>query len=369
MKTVHVHLSDRSYDILIGSGLLARLPELFEQYRVRARLFLIANSNVFKLHGEKLLKSLNAAGFEATQILIPDGEKYKNLQTLENIYTYLIAQGADRQSTILALGGGVTGDLAGFAAATFHRGTPYIQLPTTLLSQVDSSVGGKTGVNHSQGKNLIGSFYQPRLVCADTDTLATLPAREFQSGLYEVLKYGLIYDADFFDFLEVHLEEVKLRQTPVIEDVISRCCEIKAEITSVDETEADIRRILNFGHTFGHGLEAAAGYTGITHGEAVGYGMIAAILLSERRGYLDRATVDRLNRCICRIGQLPPISSLSLDAVLEAIGRDKKRQHDRINFVLLKQIGKTVIETDLDQVTLRDIWSGITACASINRHP
>jgi 3-dehydroquinate synthase len=362
MRTVHVHLGERSYDILIDTGLLTRLPELFRQHAVQSRLFLIANTNVFKLHGEKLLKTLNGAGFQATQILIPDGEKYKNLQTLENIYTYLIAQGADRQSTILALGGGVTGDLAGFAAATFHRGVPYIQIPTTLLSQVDSSVGGKTGVNHSQGKNLIGAFYQPHLVCIDTDTLGTLSTRELQSGTYEVLKYGLIYDPDFFGYLEAHMADIRARKPEVIENVISRCCEIKAEVTSVDENEADLRRILNFGHTFGHGLEAAAGYGCITHGEAVGYGMIAAVLLSERRGYLNAATVERVIRGICQIGRLPDITALSLDSVLQAMARDKKRLHDRINFVLLKEIGKTIIENDLDQATLSEIWGRITAC-------
>ncbi len=362
MRTVHVHLGERSYDILIDSGLLTRLPDLFHQYGVRNRLFLITNNNVFKLHGERLLKGLNDAGFQAIQILVPDGEKYKTLQTLENIYTYLIAQGADRQSTILALGGGVTGDLAGFAAATFHRGVPYIQIPTTLLSQVDSSVGGKTGVNHTQGKNLIGAFYQPHLVCIDTDTLGTLPPRELQSGTYEVLKSGLIYDADFFDYLEDHLDDIKTRQPEVIENVISRCCEIKAEVTSMDENEADLRRILNFGHTFGHGLEVAAGYGCITHGEAVGYGMIAAVLLSERRGYLDPKAVDRILQAICRIGPLPDITSLAFDSVMDAMARDKKRQHDRINFVLLKQIGKTIIEDDLDQATLREIWGRITAC-------
>jgi len=362
MRTVHVHLGERSYDILIDSGLLARLPEIFREYRVRSRLFLIANSQVFKLHGERLLKALAGAGFQATPILIPDGEKYKNLQTLENIYTYLIAQGADRQSTIIAVGGGVTGDLAGFAAATFHRGVPYIQVPTTLLSQVDSSVGGKTGVNHSQGKNLIGAFYQPDLVCIDTDTLGTLPARELQSGMYEVLKYGLIYDPDFFDYLEAHLDDIRSLQPEVIENVISRCCEIKAEVTSMDENEADLRRILNFGHTFGHGLEAAAGYGCLTHGEAVGYGMIAAVLLSERHQYLDAPTVERVIQSICRIGPLPDISPLALDLVLQAMARDKKRLHDRINFVLLREIGKTVIEDDLDQATLREIWGRIRGC-------
>ncbi|HXK62515.1 MAG TPA: 3-dehydroquinate synthase [Acidobacteriota bacterium] len=362
MKTVHVDLGRRSYNILIGPGLLEQLPRLLEKYQINRRLFVIANNTVFALHGERLVRALNSGGFQATQILIPDGEKYKTLETLENIYTYLIAQGADRQSTIIALGGGVTGDVAGFVAATFYRGTPYIQLPTTLLAQVDSSIGGKTGVNHSLGKNLIGAFHQPSLVCADTDTLATLPQREFQSGMYEVLKYGLIYDADFFEYLEAHLEEMRSRRPGVIEEVIRRCCEIKAAVTSQDETEADLRRILNFGHTFGHGLEAAAGFGEISHGEAVGYGMIAAILLSERRGYLDEPTAERLIRAICRIGPLPPISSLSLNEVLDAMRRDKKRRHDRLHFVLLKEIGKTVIESDLDQVTLAEIWARISDC-------
>jgi 3-dehydroquinate synthase len=364
MKTVHVHLGSRSYDILIAPQMLARLPEVLGSYGIRSRLFLIANTSVHRLYGEALLRKLRGAGFNTTEILIPDGEKYKTLQTLENIYTYLIAQGADRQSTVLALGGGVTGDVAGFAAATFHRGIPYIQIPTTLLAQVDSSVGGKTGVNHTLGKNLIGAFYQPHLVCVDTETLETLPGRELQSGLYEVLKYGLIYDAPFFEYLETHLDEFSARVPEVVEEVISRCCEIKAEITSLDETEANLRRILNFGHTLGHAVEAAAGYSGITHGEAVGYGMIAATLLSEHKGYLDRPTGERVVRLICRLGPLPDVGSLSEESILEAMARDKKRKHDRIHFVLLKQIGQTTIESDFDKGLLREVWRRITSGVS-----
>jgi 3-dehydroquinate synthase len=360
MHEVHVNLGPRSYDILIAPGLLERLPELLRSREVHSRVFLIANTNVFKLYGEKALERLRAAGFQATEILIPDGEKHKSLQTLENIYTYLIAQGADRHSTILALGGGVTGDLAGFAGATFYRGVPYVQIPTTLLSQVDSSVGGKTGVNHPLGKNLIGAFYQPHLVCIDTETLTTLPERELQSGLYEVVKYGLIYDRDFYDYLETHLEEIPEQVPEVVETVISRCCEIKAEVTSIDESEADLRRILNFGHTFGHALEAATGYAALTHGEAVGYGMIAAVLLSEYKGYLDRETAEAITRLICRIGPLPPVDSVSVESILEAMARDKKRQHDQIHFALLKEIGKTVIEGDLDEAVLRAVWQKIT---------
>ena len=356
MKTVHVKLGARSYDILIASGLLKSVPGCFESYNIRRRLFLVANPKVFKLYGEDLTANLAAAGFQVTQILIPDGEKYKSLQTLENIYTYLIAQGADRQSAIVALGGGVTGDLAGFAAATFHRGIPYVQIPTTLLAQVDSSVGGKTGVNHSLGKNLIGAFYQPNLVCIDVQTLNSLPERELQSGLYEALKYGLIYDSAFYEYFESHMDEIRGRIPEAIEAVISRCCEIKAEITSIDESEADLRRILNFGHTYAHAIEAAAGYAGITHGEAVAYGMIAAVRVSREKGYLDDSTAERLARCISSVGPLPPIDSLSADDVFEAMARDKKRQHDQIHFVLLKKIGQTTVESNIKEESLRAIW-------------
>lgn len=359
MKKVHVHLGARSYDIVIAPRLLERTPELLQACGARPRLFLISNQKVFKLYGERLRNCLNSSHFQTTEILIPDGEKYKNLQTLEYIYTYLIAQGADRQSTILALGGGVTGDIAGFAAATFHRGVPYIQIPTTLLAQVDSSVGGKTGVNHTLGKNLIGAFYQPHFVVVDTDTLATLPAREYRSGLYEVLKYGLIYDLGFYEYLEARMEDVQNRVPEALETVISRCCEIKAEVTSLDESETDLRRILNFGHTFGHALEAATGYTEMTHGEAVGHGMIAATLLSERKGYLDEPTSGRIIACIQRIGKLPQISGLSIESVLEAMARDKKRQQERTHFVLLRQIGKTVIESVPEESLLREIWDRV----------
>ncbi len=359
MKTVNVKLGARSYDILIASGLLTSLSRLFESYQIRRRLFLIANPKVFKLYGEDMQANLGAAGYQVTQIMIPDGEKYKTLQTLENIYTYLIAQGADRHSAIVALGGGVTGDLSGFAAATFHRGIPYVQIPTTLLSQVDSSVGGKTGVNHSLGKNLIGAFYQPTLVCIDVQTLNSLPERELQSGLYEALKYGLIYDPDFFSYFESHLTDLKRRVPDVLETVISRCCEIKAEVTSIDEAEADLRRILNFGHTYGHAIEAAAGYGSITHGEGVAYGMIGAVRLSQERGYLDASAADRLTRCILAVGPLPAIDFLPVDDVFEAMARDKKRHHGDINFVLLERIGKTTVASSVKEESLREIWSSL----------
>jgi 3-dehydroquinate synthase len=359
MRRVQVELAHRSYDILIDSGVLERVPEYLAERGARKRLFLLANTQVFRLYGEALLQRLQRAGFDATQILIPDGEKHKNLQTVENIYTYLIAQGADRCSSMLALGGGVTGDIGGFVAATFHRGIPYVQIPTTLLAQVDSSVGGKTGVNHSLGKNLIGAFYQPCLVCVDLDTLRTLPPRDFQSGLYEVLKYGLIVDREFFEYLECNLEAIRQRVPEVMERVIGRCCELKSEITSADEREKDLRRILNFGHTFGHALEAAGRYEELLHGEAVGYGIIAATLLSREKGNIEEATANRVIECVYRIGVLPRVDHLSHEAILEAMSRDKKRQGDLLHFVLLKDIGKTEIRSDIPEETLVRIWDRI----------
>jgi 3-dehydroquinate synthase len=257
VKTVRVDLGKRSYDILIGAGLLDQFPQFLERCGTGKRVFLISNAAVSQLFGKNLLERLSVSGYQVAEVFIPDGEAHKSLKTVEDIYSALITQGADRSSTLVALGGGVTGDVVGFVAATFLRGIPYLQIPTTLLSQVDSSVGGKTGVNHRLGKNMIGAFYQPHLVCIDTDTLASLPPREFQSGLYEVVKYGLICDSEFFEYFESNLEEIQKRKPDVLEELISRCCEIKAEITSSDEKEQGLRRILNFGHTFGHALEGA----------------------------------------------------------------------------------------------------------------
>lgn len=359
MKTVHVNLGARSYDILIGRHLLERLPEFLSRYERGSRIFVVSNPVVFELYGAGLKDSLQKAGFEPTEFLIPDGEQHKTLTTVENIYTYLIAQGADRSSLLMALGGGVTGDVAGFVAATFLRGIPLIQIPTTLLAQVDSSVGGKTGVNHHLGKNLIGAFYQPDFVSVDLETLSSLPERQFNSGLYEVIKYGLIYDAQFFDFLEKRLDLLQGREPEVLETVISRCCEIKAEVISNDEREEDLRRILNFGHTFGHALEAAFEYQGVTHGEAVGYGMLAALRLSRDLGYLDTVDLNRVSRCIRAIGRLPNAAGVPFQELLEAMQRDKKRHHDDLVMILLKGIGQTVFHSNIDEHLLAEAWSHV----------
>ena len=364
MKTVQVSLGDRSYEILIEAGLLNQVGELLERYGVHQRIFLISNSQVFQLYGEDLLRQLSDRGRQVNEILIPDGEEHKNLKTVEQIYADLISHRVDRSSTVIALGGGVTGDIAGFVAATLLRGIPYIQLPTTLLAQVDSSVGGKTGVNHPLGKNMIGAFYQPDLVGIDTNTLSSLPAKEFQSGLYEVVKYGLICDSEFFEFFEAHLEDIQGQVTGVLEEVISRCCAIKAEITSQDEKEKDLRRILNFGHTFGHALEAATQYQEFTHGEAIAWGMLVETHLSRLQGSLDASTGDRIMQTIRSIGQLPPIDAVSIESLVEAMKRDKKHQGDQIIFVLLEDIGKTVITVDVEKELLAEAWEQVLTSAS-----
>ena len=354
MKNLSIELGARSYDVLIGPGLIKELSDLFNKYGIRNRIFLVANPLISGLFGKELANSLSHNGYNVSEIQVPDGEQYKNLQTVEKIYTDLIDQGADRTATLVALGGGVTGDIVGFVAATFLRGVRYVQVPTTLLSQVDSSVGGKTGVNHRLGKNMIGAFYQPHLVCIDTETLLTLPQREFQSGLYEVVKYGLIGDEEFFNWIESSLEHIQQRAPGRLADTIGRCCQVKATITSDDETEQDLRRVLNFGHTFGHALEAATEFQLLTHGEAVGYGMLAATHLSMTKGYLDSSEGERIVDCIGRVGPLPPIHSVSVKTVLGAMRRDKKRIGDRNVFVLLKSVGNPFISQDVDEEAVEE---------------
>ncbi len=359
MKKVRVELGPRSYDILIAPDLRKEAGSLFGEHGLGKKLFLVSNQKVFSLHGAIVCDSLRSAGFEVTEIFIPDGEAHKNLHTVENIYTYLAAQRADRDATIVALGGGVTGDISGFVAATFLRGLNCVQIPTTLLSQVDSSVGGKTGVNHHRGKNLVGAFHQPRLVLIDTLTLSTLPQRDFRSGLYEILKYGLIYDAGFFSLLEQNLSGLLAGREEGLEEVIARCCEIKAAVTSRDERETGLRRILNFGHTFGHALEVVTSYNRLTHGEAVAIGMLVATELSREVELLGQETVDRIGALIGSVGPLPALGSIDFQELLEVMEHDKKRQEDAVQFVLLKRIGETVIRGDLDSDLLGRVWERV----------
>lgn len=362
MKTVPVRLAERSYEILIGNGLFDRLASELTARGLGRRIFLVSNPTVYELYGDRILQSLQEHGFKVTPLFIPDGERYKNLQTVENIYTYLIAQRADRQSTLLALGGGVTGDVVGFVAATFLRGVRYVQLPTTLLGQVDSSVGGKTGVNHCLGKNLIGVFYQPSVVCIDTDTLRTLSDRDFRSGVYEAVKYGLIYDLQFFELFEEKIAQLLSRSSSdgsLLEKVIGRCCEIKAEVTTKDEKEEELRKILNFGHTLGHAVEAAMNFSDLTHGEAIGYGMEAACELSYEAGLISSDERDRVRGVVGGIGPRPDVRDIPFERLQEIMKRDKKRLGDRTVFVLLKGIGGTVERDDLPDELVRSVWEKV----------
>ena len=342
-----VNAGARTSTIWIGDGISARLPGLLDDARLGARRFLVSNPVVWKYHGPGLEP---AATGNVT--LIPDGERYKNLQTVARIYESLIRAEADRGSALIAAGGGVVGDVAGFAAATFLRGIALAHVPTTLLAQVDSSIGGKVGVNHQLGKNLIGSFHQPEVVVTDPRLLATLKRREFRSGLYEVVKYGMIASRDLFDRVMRDTKALFARDPAVLLPVIVESCRIKAEVVSADERESGLRRILNFGHTVGHALEAVTKYRRFRHGEAIAYGMLAAADLAVTRGALNDRERQALARLITKLGPLPAVSDLSTARVLEAVRHDKKVVNGRLHFVLSIAIGATTIVDDVTETEL-----------------
>lgn len=342
MQTLTVQLSDRSYPIHVGAGLIERVGALVQQGGLRGKVAVVTNPTVAQLYLDPVHESLGQAGFQATPILLPDGEDHKNLQSLSIIYDRLIAERFERKSCILALGGGVIGDLAGFAAATYLRGVPYVQVPTTLLAQVDSSVGGKTGVNHDQGKNLIGAFYQPKIVVSDVAALRSLPHRELVAGLAEVIKYGVISDRHFFELLEQNLPRILALDGEMLTRIVVRSCENKARVVEADEREDDYRAVLNFGHTIGHALEAATHYLRFLHGEAVGIGMAKAAALSARLGFCDAQSVERIIALIKQAGlptELPP--DLSLSHLIHGMEVDKKAAGGKIKFVISEGLGKT----------------------------
>jgi len=359
MRIVQVSLGSRSYAIQVGTGLLARLGTACAQLKPGGRCAVITDANVGRHYARPVLKSLAAAGFEPVLLTVPAGEKSKRLAMVEKCHDQLAAHRLERKSFIVALGGGVVGDLAGFVAATYLRGIPFVQVPTSLLAQVDSSVGGKTGVNLKSGKNLVGAFYQPRLVLCDQDTFKTLPKREYLSGLAEVFKYGIIYDATFFARLERDLPKLLKRDPATLADIVARCCEIKADVVGQDETEGGLRAILNFGHTIGHAIENSSGYGTFLHGEAIAIGQVAAGELSARRLGLPAEDVERIRRLFMRAG-LPV--TIALNAVrrkklLAAMLLDKKVSGGEVKFVLAEKIGKVawgqavpaaMIETVLD---------------------
>ncbi|HKT72977.1 MAG TPA: 3-dehydroquinate synthase [Steroidobacteraceae bacterium] len=349
VETLKVELGNRSYPILIGEGLLRR-GDLVREHIPAKDVLVVSNTTVAPLYLEALTASLGPK--RIVEAILPDGESHKSLETLSRVLDVCVTNRFGRDSMVVALGGGVVGDIAGFAASCYQRGVACVQVPTTLLAQVDSSVGGKTGVNHPGGKNLIGAFHQPAAVLADTSTLSTLPPRELRAGLAEVIKYGLIRDAAFFDWLETNIERLLAAEPAALAQVIRRSCEIKAQIVGQDETEQGDRALLNLGHTFGHAIESATHYTRWLHGEAVGAGMLMAAAMSHESGLLPRGAVDRLRALLQKVGLPVLIEGVGPTAALEHMRIDKKVQGGRIRLVLLRAIGDSLVTGDYPQAAL-----------------
>src|SRR5689334_12708156 len=346
---VEVTAGSRPSIIWIGNGISERLPELLDAHGVGARRFIVSSPVIWQLHGARLQEALG----RVEPILLPDGERFKNLQSVSRVYEALIRAGADRGSAIVAVGGGVIGDTAGFAAASFLRGITLAHVPTTLLAQVDSSIGGKVGVNHALGKNLIGAFHQPAVVVVDPQLLKTLPRREFRSGLYEVVKYGMIASRPLFDRLSNHIKAVFGHDPEVLVPAIEESCRIKADVVSKDERESGLRRILNYGHTVGHALEAVTKYRRFRHGEAVAYGMLVVAELARARGALADTDRRALADVIASLGPLPPIADISSTLMIEAMQHDKKMVAGTLHFVLPTAIGATAIVDDVAEKEIR----------------
>ncbi|HEX9450416.1 MAG TPA: 3-dehydroquinate synthase [Burkholderiales bacterium] len=360
MRTVTVGLGDRAYPIHIGEGLLSR-GDLFLAHLSQRKVSVVTNTTVASLYLEKFSAALRAAGVEIVPVVLPDGEQHKNWLTLNSIFDALLSNRCERKSAVIALGGGVVGDLAGFAAASYQRGVPFIQVPTTLLAQVDSSVGGKTAINHPLGKNMIGAFYQPRMVMADTAVLDSLPARELSAGLAEVIKYGLIMDLPFLGWLEANMDRLNERDPAALAYAVTRSCENKAAVVAADERESGERALLNLGHTFGHAIEAGLGFGTWLHGEAVAAGTILAARLSERMGLLTANDVERVARLFARAGLPVEAPSLGQDRYLELMGHDKKVENGRLRLVLLQSLGKAFMTADFDLRDLREVLAGAAA--------
>jgi len=346
MQTLTVELGDRAYPIHIGANLLEQ-ADLIVPHLAQKRVAIVTNTTVAPLYLGKLTHTLEQQGVSVLPIVLPDGEIYKNADTLNLIYDALLHNRCERKTTLIALGGGVIGDLTGYAAATYLRGVPFIQVPTTLLAQVDSSVGGKTGINHPLGKNMIGAFYQPQVVLADTATLDTLPERELSAGLAEVIKYGLIRDLPFFEWLEQNMDKLLARDKEALAYAIHRSCQNKAEVVAADEREGGVRALLNLGHTFGHAIEAGMGYGNWLHGEAVAAGTVLAADLSRRLGWLTEADVARSRALFQQAGLPITAPDLGVAAYLDFMGLDKKVEGGKMRFVLLKRIGEGVVAGDI----------------------
>jgi 3-dehydroquinate synthase len=351
MPKIAVNLPQDSYDIDIASGNLLNLGKQMQQLNVGNKVLLVSNQEVFDFYGDICLRSLTDAGFTTSTHLIPAGESYKNLGSIEQLYDTAYRERLERTSTFVALGGGVIGDMTGFAAATWLRGINFVQVPTSLLAMVDASIGGKTGVNYPQGKNLIGAFYQPKLVLIDPDVLQTLPVKEFRAGMAEVIKYGVIWDGDLFTKLEQAqgIDSFGSIDLELLNTILIRSCQAKADVVGQDEKEAGLRAILNYGHTIGHAVESLTNYEQFVHGEAVAIGMVAAANIAAQMNLWTQAEVDRQNVLIAKAGlptQIPP--ELEIDSILESLQSDKKVKAGKVRFILPTEIGKVIIS---DRVT------------------
>jgi 3-dehydroquinate synthase len=352
MQRLSIDLGERSYDILIGSSLRKRTGEFLKSVLKPSRIVIITHPSINDLYGEEVAEGFIAQGWTTDIIEVPEGESSKNLGQAEKLYDHLLELNCDRKSVLVALGGGVIGDLVGFVAATYQRGIPFIQVPTTLLSQVDSSVGGKTAVNHPKGKNMIGAFYQPRLVVADLETLRTLSQKEYRAGLAEIVKYGVIADARLFEFLETHCKKILNLDSECLSHIIETSCFIKARVVEKDERESHYRMILNFGHTFGHAIESLTEYSQFIHGEAVSMGMVRAAQLSHSVGKCSEEIPKRLEALLKNLGLPVDMPELDSSAMIESLYHDKKTMDRQIKFILVNEIGSIEI---VDQVPEAEI--------------
>ncbi|HLZ19834.1 MAG TPA: 3-dehydroquinate synthase [Smithellaceae bacterium] len=364
MRSLKVNLDKKtstSYEIRIGRGILDRVVLLIARHHKSSRYVIVTDENVSRLHGSKVLEAFGVAGLNASVIEIPAGEASKNISTLAEIAGRMLALAADRKTVLIALGGGVVGDLTGFVASVYMRSVPYIQIPTTLIGQVDSAIGGKTAVDLPQGKNLLGTFYQPAAVFADLDFLETLPEKEFVNGLAEIIKYGVIEDEKMFKMLEENMDAVRSRDATQLAKIVETCCRIKKSIVEIDEREQGLRRILNFGHTLGHALEAVSDYT-LSHGEGVALGMIAAAKLSVKLNYLVEDSLNRITEVIAKAGLPVTIPAVfASDAVIERLKMDKKKKDDVIHFVLIKKIGMPFVNGGISDALINDVLEEMKA--------
>ena len=359
MIEIPVRLGSRSYRILVGTGVLTHAGAELGRLKVGRKVALVTDPGILKLHGETVAESLRVAGFEVTTVLLPEGERAKTLEVAASTWDRFLEAGLDRSSTVVAVGGGAVGDLAGFTAATYMRGVNFVQVPTTLLAQVDASIGGKTAIDHARGKNMIGAFHQPRLVLADTTTLLTLPEREYRSGMAEVIKHGIVLDAAYFAQVEREAAALRTREPAVLTGIVAGSCRLKGSVVERDEQEAELRHVLNYGHTIGHAIEAVTGYERFAHGEAVSLGIAAEASIAERLGLAKPGTRERQLAALDAVGLPVRGAGEPPERIVETLSRDKKSRDGRVPFVLAPEIGAFRIVYDVPRATILDALADI----------